>query len=268
MPFSARRFSSLIVTVLVLQGCLKTDQARSQANGAVAVDAATARATFVGNTLAGQVTANGFQVPYAMYLDPTGKLTGTAAGDNDRGSWRIQDDGQICLKWSRWLDAKENCRTYYHEGVEYKAFVPEGGLASVAKLEPGNARKLSVKTDLDMALDQHAAPLTAAEAKTELTGNTMSGTFKPLNDAPISTFYGDGGKVAAKIGGMANDQDKGEFRIDDAGQVCTRWSKWNDKKESCGKLYRVADKLQFYTPSGSLAVVGTVVKGNSEKLEL
>jgi hypothetical protein len=267
MPSSAQRFSFLIA-VLLFTGCLKTDKERTLANGGVALDAAAVRKTFIGNTLAGQVTAGGFQVPYAMYLDPAGRTTGTAAGDNDRGEWRIQDDGALCIKWMRWLDAAENCRIYYHDGAQFKAFVPQGGLASVSKVEPGNSHKLSSKTDLENALEKGATPLSAADARSELLGNTLSGAFKPLQDAPIHTFYAPDGKLAAQIGGMMNDKDKGEFHIDDAGQVCSRWHKWNDAKEGCGKLYRSGEQLQFFTPTGSLAVVGKIVKGNSEKLEL
>jgi hypothetical protein len=266
MP-SAYRFGFLLA-VLTLTGCLKTDKERTLSNGGVALDAAATRKTFIGNTLAGQVTAGGFQVPYAMYLDPSGRTSGTAAGDNDRGEWRIQDDGALCIKWMRWLDAAENCRVYYHEGAEYKAFVPQGGLASVSKVEPGNSRKLSAKTDLESAVEKGAAPLTAAEARDQLTGNTLVGTFKPLRDAPIQTFYGPDGRLAAKIGGAMSDNDNGDFHIDDSGMVCSRWHKWNDKKEGCGKLYKAGDKLEFFTPTGSLAVVGTIVKGNSEKLTL
>jgi hypothetical protein len=267
MPSFAPRFS-VVIAVLLLAGCLKTDKERTLANGGVALDAAGIRKTFVGNTLAGQVTAGGFQVPYAMYLDPGGRTSGTAAGDNDRGEWHINDDGALCIKWMRWLDAKENCRIYYHDGAEYKAFVPQGGLASVSKVLPGNPRKLSAKTDLETALEQGGVtPLSAAEVRSELAGNTLSGAFKPLQDAPIQTYYGPDGKLAAQIGGTMSDKDKGEFHIDDAGQVCSRWHKWNDAKEACGKLYRAGDKLEFFTPTGSLAVVGKIVKGNSEKLE-
>jgi hypothetical protein len=258
----------LIAGLLLLQGCLKTDKERTLSNGGVALDGASVTKTFVGNTLTGQVSASGYQVPYVMYVDPSGRIIGTAGGDNDRGTWRVDDQGELCLSWSRWQEAKEHCSVYFHEGDQFKTFVKEGGISSVSKVEPGNSHNLSAKTDLEVALAKQITPLTAADARAQLIGNTFSGTFKPLSDAPIQTFYSPDGKVAAHLGGMANQNDTGAFHIDDEGQVCVRWTKWNDAKEGCSKLYREGDKLEQFTPTGSLGVVGTIVKGNSEKLTL
>src|SRR6185436_1478923 len=144
-------------------------------------------------------------------------------------------------------------------------FVPQGGKASTGKVLAGNPKKLELRTDKEIAEEKGSiTPLPAAEAKAELTGNTMSGELAALSNAPYHAYYDASGKIAAKVSGIVSDDDKGVWSIKDSGEVCIKWSKWNQGAESCGPLYRAGKKLESFTPEGALAVVGATRKGNPE----
>ncbi|MDP1603401.1 MAG: hypothetical protein Q8M03_09070 [Legionella sp.] len=66
-------------------------------------------------TLNGQVIFDSF----TGYFGKDGKMMGgfakqtKNAPQNDNGTWRIADDGSICMTWTQWFNGKEECVYFY-----------------------------------------------------------------------------------------------------------------------------------------------------------
>ena len=260
----------LSALTLLSVGCIKTDKERALANGAEPLSKQDALELFTGNTLVGIIPQ--YSMNYVVYYKADGRISGKISGpvnDDARGTWRINDQGQVCNDWSResWRNSPA-CNTYYREGDEYKVFQDKGGIGSVAKIEKGNSKKLEMRTDLEIAKIGGALEQLPVEYLREnIPGNTVSGTLKALGDAKYHAFYGDDGKVSAKIP-SAEEEDKGTYRITDGGKVCVKWSRWQDQKESCGQWYRDGEKIKIFDDGGNLGVTVKIRKGNPEKLQI
>jgi hypothetical protein len=222
---------ALAAFALLFAGCIKTDQERALAGGAKPLTKQEAQDQFAGNTLVGSIPQ--YSMNFVVYYDADGRISGKVSGpynDDARGTWRVTDEGQVCNDWSKetWRDGPA-CNTYYREGEEYKVFHDEGGVASVAKLEKGNSRKLEMRTDLEIAkLGGDLEQLTAEFLRKAVPGNTVSGELTALGDLKYHAFYGDDGKVAAKLP-SADEDDKGTYRITEGGKVCVTWSRWHQR---------------------------------------
>jgi len=66
-------------------------------------------------TLNGKVLPNSF----TGYFSKDGKMHGKfvkqtdGAPQSDSGTWLVKDDGSVCMTWSQWFNAKEECVTFY-----------------------------------------------------------------------------------------------------------------------------------------------------------
>ncbi|MCW8450348.1 hypothetical protein [Legionella quinlivanii] len=66
-------------------------------------------------------TLNGKVLPdsFTGYFAKDGKMMGgfaqkTAdAPQNDKGTWRVKEDGSVCMTWEHWFNAKEECVYFY-----------------------------------------------------------------------------------------------------------------------------------------------------------
>ena len=260
----------LPVLALLFAGCIKTDRERALDNGAEALSKQEAVEQFTGNTLVGVIGQ--YRLQYVVYYDPDGRISGEISGpvnDTARGTWRVTDDGQVCNDWTKatWGEGPA-CNTHYREGDEYKVFFDGGGVASVAKIEKGNSRKLEMRTDFEIAqVDGTVKQISVELLRKMILGNTLSGKLPSFGGAQYHAFYGNDGKVSAKIPG-AGEEDRGTYRITDEGKMCVKWTRWQDQKESCGYWYRDSQEIKIFDDSGNLAVSAKIRVGDPEKLGL
>jgi len=255
---------------ILVAGCIKTDKERALSNGAEPLSKQEALEQLTGNTTVGIIPQ--YNMNYVVYYNEDGRISGKISGpvkDDARGTWRVNDQGQVCNDWSKesWKN-NPACKTYYREGDEYKVFLDEGGIASVAKIEKGNSKKLEMRTDMEIAkLGGHLKELPVESLRKLVPGNTVSGELNALGNAEYHAFYRDDGKVSAKIP-SAEEEDKGTYRITDEGEVCVKWSRWLDQKERCGHWYRDGKKIKIFDDAGNLGLTAKVREGNPEKLQL
>ncbi|MEM8606056.1 MAG: hypothetical protein AAGF92_03075 [Myxococcota bacterium] len=255
---------------LVAGGCIKTDRERAVADGAAPLTERQASEAFTGNTLSGVISQYGIR--FVVYYGPDGRITGAISGpvtDRARGKWRITDDGQVCNEWTKetWQTGPA-CNTYYKHGDEYKVFLPEGGVASVAQLKPGNAAKLELRTDFEVAnAEGKLERVPVGFLRDELPGNTLSGKLNGLGNAGYHAFYAKDGRVSGSIP-TASERDTGRYRITDEGEVCVKWSRWLDGEERCGPWFRDGESIRVFDAGGNLALSVTVREGDPEKLEI
>jgi len=260
----------LSMLTLLFVGCIKSDKERALANGAEPLSKQEALELFTGNTQVGIIPQ--YSMNFVVYYDADGRISGQISGpvkDNARGTWRVNDQGQVCNDWNKesWRNSPA-CNTYYREGDEYKVFQDKGGVSSVSKIEKGNSKKLEMRTDLEVAkLDSDLEQASVEYLREEVPGNTVSGVLEALDRTEYHAFYGDDGKVSAKIP-SADEEDNGTYRITDEGKVCVTWSRWQDQKESCGRWYRDGEKIKIFDDGGNLAVTAEIRRGNPEKLQL
>lgn len=80
--------------------------------------AAQVRQLVVGNTGSGPMS--GSQAPYVIYTAADGQATTRLPTGLQAGKWRILDDGQFCIQWENFRDAREHCQRVYQEGSRYK----------------------------------------------------------------------------------------------------------------------------------------------------
>jgi hypothetical protein len=264
-----KRVVTLLSLPLAVYGaaCMKSAEQEFLDQGAKPLSAAEAKQVLAGNTLRGSIVATGSPIPFSVYLSADGRASAVAMDESDRGSWRTQSNGEVCLKWKTWQDGAESCNVYFRKGDVFKVFLPGGVLASSAMLSRGNPQKLELRTDQELALAKgEIVALSASEASTELSGNTFNGLLEQLNGSPLQVFYDPSGKLAGKRTGAVNDSDKGAWSIKPSGELCTKWNKWNDAAESCSVVYRRGKKLATYTAEGTPAVTGSMRSGNPGKL--
>jgi hypothetical protein len=66
-------------------------------------------------TLNGKVISNSF----TGYFGKDGKMNGSFANkpedapQSDKGTWRIKDNGEVCVHWEQWFNGKEHCVYFY-----------------------------------------------------------------------------------------------------------------------------------------------------------
>lgn len=105
-------------------------------------------------------------------------------------------------------------------------------------------------------------PLTAAEVRAALLGNTGVGTTS-RGDAYWVYRNPNGEQVLQTDGGFS---DEGEWRITDDGELCSKWEKIRKGEELCLKFYRLGeDRYKYFKPNGDEAQF-KVIKGNPENL--
>ena len=67
---------------------------------------------------------------------------------------------------------------------------------------------------------------------------------------------------------MGADKDKGAWRIEPDGKLCTKWGKWNDATEHCIAYFKQGSEYKSFTAEGSLLVKASIVPGNAKNLAL
>lgn len=117
------------------------------AKGVKTLSADQVRANFTSNTMEGQIPSESLR--YSVFCSDDGRLAGSArgasGGQKDSGKWRVSDRGEVCFKWTTWLGAKEHCAQVFKKGKRYVVFDPEGEIATMFKINPGNTKNLALE---------------------------------------------------------------------------------------------------------------------------
>jgi hypothetical protein len=92
------------------------------------------RGEIVGNT--GTGTRTGTTTKWSVYVAPEGTLAMTSAQPNDSGTYKITDDGHLCMTFKAAFDGREVCQTVHKAGTALQFASPR----SVEELTfvPGN----------------------------------------------------------------------------------------------------------------------------------
>jgi hypothetical protein len=259
-----KRWSLLVM--LASAACGNSDYDVAVGNGAKKLSKAEAQAALADHTLVGAIPH--LNIDFTLYYAPDGRLIGAITGSvkgRDRGVWRVQDDGRVCLKWSSWEEGDEKCRELWRDGDELKIFDDKNERAvSIARSKAGNTHELEVKSDLEIV--QAKEPLqavSAAELRGMITGNTVTG--RTVKGAEQHTFYAPDNRLWVSI---PDDviKDKGTYRIDDAGKVCATWGYLHGAHERCESWYKTAKGYSVFDAYGTLALIAKVLPGDPQKL--
>ena len=241
--------------LLLGSGCIDTDRDKWVARGARPVEASALRGAIDGNTLDGYV--DGVR-SFTAHLATGGQSAVVIADRKGRGAWRVADDGELCLRYPGWHDGAERCMRLLRRAEGLRAFDAEGEETFAVSILPGNPRELSLETDLAIARRQGFRKLTAAELRKRLVGNTLLGELEMFGGQPLRVQYSRDSKLKGTIGPRS---DRGVYRIEDDGDVCTRWTSWQDGRETCGPLWCQGDRYAGFTGNGQRVISATIVEG-------
>jgi hypothetical protein len=255
-----------VLLALCLSACGNTELDEAMRNGAKKLGQGDAKEALADHTLIGRIPH--LNIDFILYYMPDGQVIGALTGamkGRDRGTWRVNGNGQVCLQWSEWEDNEEKCRELWRDGEQLKVFEQKSGRAvSVARSEAGNTRKLEVKTDLELVQSKEGlTPATASELRAALPGNTISG--RTAKGAGMHVHYAADNKLWVSI---PDDviKDHGTYRIADDGKVCATWSYLYGAQERCDSWLKSDKGYSVFDPYGKLALIGNVQPGNPEKL--
>ncbi|MGB5811065.1 MAG: hypothetical protein WBG86_11080 [Polyangiales bacterium] len=123
---------------------LRSDFEVAQAAGGLErIAVTTLREQIPGNTLSGKLNGLG-DANYHAFYSKQGKVAGTipSASERDTGVYRITDDGEVCVTWTRWLAHEEHCGPWYQDGDAIKVFDAAGNLALTVTVREGNPEKI------------------------------------------------------------------------------------------------------------------------------
>lgn len=134
--------------VLLLPGCRKpTPEELLVEAGATHPSGAELRSALAGNTAHGLNLEPRFFVYLFYGTDGTlvGKVGRTFAAARsaedpsvkDVGTWRIAEDGTLCLRWAHWLNGAESCLRVYRAGKKYEGYSRNGVLTLSLRVDPG-----------------------------------------------------------------------------------------------------------------------------------
>ena len=101
------------------------------------LDAAALHSTLIGNTITGTGRTGCI---FYDYYSTDGRATSKCGDYTDTGSWRINEDGQFCLIWSK--RAGTNCIELFRSGTSLGMRNPRmGGDLVPVRIEPGDVRR-------------------------------------------------------------------------------------------------------------------------------
>ena len=78
---------------------------------------------------------------FTGYLSQDGKTNGSFASapanqpQTDTGTWKVNDDGQLCMAWQHWNNAKEFCMSLYKTNNSIIFINQQNKLESVVMLD-------------------------------------------------------------------------------------------------------------------------------------
>lgn len=104
-------------------GCGAKNLEKAVKDGAKKLDQADLAELLTGST----VETKGYGSVAKITYKNDGKLSATNnAGDNDTGSWELNDAEQLCIQFSKWGEKDRICYQVYQDGDTYKLFNTKG----------------------------------------------------------------------------------------------------------------------------------------------
>jgi len=113
-------------------------------------------------------------------------------------------------------------------------------MATIAKLQAAGLRSCACTVLVLIATPVVAQQaLTAAEIRSLIVGNTMSGLNEQGID--VEVYHSTDGRT----GGQAKRRyfDVGKWDVTEDGKYCRQWTTWRDGKQDCFRLYRVGGAM-------------------------
>jgi len=163
----------LLVTIALLSGCATGNQERMLQEGKTQLTAEQIFQTVSGNTL--HLEAIDFNA--RLHFLDNGRMSSRSSGNSrDTGTWDVNSDNQLCLKFDTWYYGDERCYSMVETGAgAYTLFTPNGARAYTATATGGDPERLATagrKKDkaylrAKMAAGQPAADGSAAASVTE-----------------------------------------------------------------------------------------------------
>jgi len=131
----------LLVTIALLSGCATGNQERMLQEGKTQLTAEQIFQTISGNTL--HLEAIDFNAR-VHFLD-SGRMSGRTSGNSrDTGTWDVNSDKQLCLKFNTWYYGDQRCFTMVETGTgTYTLFTANGARAYTATTTTGDPEKLA-----------------------------------------------------------------------------------------------------------------------------
>jgi hypothetical protein len=79
---------------------------------------------------------------FAIYTAPDGRFAIKTPYVEDTGTYKVTEDGHVCLKYNVAYGGREYCNTIYRDGQTYRAVGPDGTIVGTYTMTPGNPRNL------------------------------------------------------------------------------------------------------------------------------
>jgi hypothetical protein len=124
---------STLLGLAILAACAQSPPPPGQKLAAAELTKVESNATAIGS--------NGYD-DFAIYTAPDGTFAIKMASVDDSGTYKITDDGHVCLKYHKAFGAGEYCNTIYRDGQAYRAVAPDGTIVGTYTMTPGNPRNL------------------------------------------------------------------------------------------------------------------------------
>ncbi len=116
----------LLALILTLSACGTENINKAVANGAEALSGHDLRALLSGST----IKSEGYGEEARITFSNNGRLSATNSDrEKDTGTWQVDDQERLCLKFKKWGQGDKICYRVYKEGKEYKQFNDSGLLA-------------------------------------------------------------------------------------------------------------------------------------------
>lgn len=158
----------LLALILTLAACGTENINKAVANGAQALSGHELRALLNGST----IKSEGYGEEARITFSNNGRLSATNLDkEKDTGTWQVDDQERLCLKFRKWGQGDKICYRVYKEGDEYKQFNDSGILTyTFTILTPGGTFKEGISfdsstkdnTDKAAAQDSKGSPAAAA----------------------------------------------------------------------------------------------------------
>ncbi|MGB5233462.1 MAG: pentapeptide repeat-containing protein [Desulfoprunum sp.] len=131
----------LLATIALLSGCATGNQERMLQEGKTQLTAEQIFQSVSGNTL--HLKAIDFNAR-VHFLD-SGRMAGRSSGNShDTGTWDVNSDNQLCLKFDTWYYGDERCYSMVETGADiYALFTSNGARAYTATAAEGDPEKLA-----------------------------------------------------------------------------------------------------------------------------
>ncbi len=135
----------LLALILTLSACGTENINKAVANGAKAISGHDLRALLSGST----IKSEGYGEEARITFSNNGRLSAINLDkEKDTGTWQVDDQERLCLKFKKWGQGDKICYRVYKEDGEYKEFNDSGILAyTFTVLTPGGTFKEGISFD-------------------------------------------------------------------------------------------------------------------------